>query len=617
MSDLPQPLPPPTPVPEPQDVDYPGGPLTLSVDASDTARGIIQVIQTVPVGEPGRVVLLYPKWMPGYHSPQNPIELVSGLEITAGGVRLDWRRDPVEVFAFHIEIPEGAAEIEVRFQFLSPTSDSQGDVVVTDEIALLHWGRLLLYPAGYFARRIQVEASLTLPEDWTFATPLAVASRDGCRVRFETEALDLLVDSPVMAGRHSRSFRLDDSGAIQMAVFAHDPAHLPQDGEGLEGHRALVVQAEAVFASRHFDRYRFLVALSNELGGGGVEHHRCAEIIVPPAYFVDWPQYLTKRDVASHEFTHSWNGKFRRGADSWTPSFERPIRNSLMWLYEGQTQYWGHVLTARAGMWTTEEALEALAKVAATYDTRPGGRWRTLADTTRDPVIVGREPLPWPSWQRSEDYYSEGQLMWLDVDTLIRELTSDSRSLDDFAAAFFGIDDGSMITRTYRRADVIDTLGRVAPYDWDAFLKDRLESRQQGAPLGGIERGGQRLVYRDFRNGFCKRFDADVGQFDVRFSIGLNIGSDGTIQEVVWDSPAFQSGLVAGALIEKVRGADYSEEAIGDAIEAGGAIELQVRPRAEAKSRPVTVRYDGGHRFPHLEPIPGARQRLKEILAPR
>ena len=601
-----------------EDVPYPGV-LGLSIDARDTARGIISGRLSIPVSAAGPMTLLYPKWMPGYHSPQNPIELFAGLEIRAGKARIDWRRDPVEVYAFHLDVPEGTEALDISFQFLSPSTSGQGDVVVTDDLMNLQWGRMLLYPAGYYSRRIEVEPVLTLPEGWSFATALA-GERDGPAIRFERVALDVLVDSPVMAGRHCRDVALDESGAVRLALFAHRPddLELTDDQAGL--HRALVAQADTLFASRHFDRYRFLVALSDELGGGGIEHHRSAEIIAPPSYFTAWEPNLPKRDVFAHEFTHSWNGKFRRGADSWTPSFEIPIQNSLMWLYEGQTQYWGHVLTARAGLWSTDTALQALAKVAATYDVRPGGLWRTMADTTRDPVIAGRAPLPWPSWQRNEDYYSEGQLLWLAVDTLIREISGDRRSLDDFARAFFGMDDGIMVTRTYDFEEVVRTLARIADHDWAELLTHELRSREPGAPLQGLERGGYQLIYRDYRNDFCKSFDSNAGQFDMRFSIGLTMGSDGTIQEVMWGSPAFDAGLTSGALVQRVNGLDYSDQAIGDAIEAaqGGApLNLTVRPRPESRARDIVVDYDKGHRFPHLVPLPGARRRLDEIFAPR
>jgi predicted metalloprotease with PDZ domain len=420
-----------------------------------------------------------------------------------------------------------------------------------------------------------------------------------------------------MAGQHVRDLALDEAGDVRFGLFAHKPGDLQATAEQIEPHRTLVHQADRLFASRHFDRYRFLVALTDELGGGGVEHHRSAEIVAPPCYFTEWDRTYVKRDVMAHEFVHSWNGKFRRGADSWTPSFERPIRNSLMWLYEGQTQYWGHVLTARCGLWPATSALEALAKVAATYDVRPGGLWRTMEDTTRDPVIAGREPLPWPSWQRSEDYYSEGQLMWLSVDTLIRELSGDTRSLDDFARAFFGIDDGSMVTRTYDFDEVVRTLARVADYDWAGLLHNDLESRELGAPLEGLERGGYRLVYRDHRTSFCKDFDSFAEQYDLRFSVGLTVTADGTVQEVMWGSAAFDAGVTAGSAIQQVNGRDYSEQALREAVEKatdGSAIELSLKTRG--RPREARIAYHDGHRFPHLERIDGARPRLDEIFSP-
>ena len=606
-------------IPAPRDEAY-CGPLALEIDATDTARGIVRAHLRMPVARSGAMTLFYPKWMPGYHSPQNPIELFAGLEIRAGDTVLDWRRDAVEVYAFHIDVPEGTGELAIEYQFLSPTTSNQGDVVVTEDMLNLQFGRMVLYPAGHYARRIEVQPAVTLPEGWKFATVLEVAQQDGARVRFAPVALDVLVDSPLMAGRHMEEIALGEEGAVHLNLFAHDRADLAITREQIGLHCALVEQADRLFASRHFDQYRFLVTLSDELGGGGVEHHRSAEIIVPPAYYQEWEANLTKRDVFAHEFTHSWNGKFRRAADSWTPSFEVPIRNGLMWLYEGQTQYWGHVLTARAGLWSAEMALQALAKVAATYDVRPGGRWRTMADTTGDPVINGRAPLPWPSWQRNEDYYSEGQLLWLAIDTLIRELSGDARSLDDFAAAFFGVEDGVMATRTYVFEDVVETLAGIVDHDWAGLLASHLCAREPGAPLEGLERGGYRLVYRDHRNDFCKSYDASAGQFDMRFSIGLNIADSGTIQEVMWGSAAFHAGLTAGALIQSVNGQDYSAQAIGDAVEAaqrGEALRLAVKPRSQSRSREVVVDYREGQRFPHLEPIPGARPRLDEILAAR
>jgi predicted metalloprotease with PDZ domain len=588
------------------------------VDATDLERRIFTVRETIPVDATGRLTLLYPEWLPGYHSPQTPIELLGGLEITAGGARLAWRRDPVRVFAFHVEVPEGVDAIEATFQFLSPTSTAQGRVVVTPDMLNLQWNTVVLYPAGYFARGIKVQPTLRLPEGWQFGCALNPTSTDGGLISFEPVALDVLVDSPMFAGRHFRRIALDDDGAVQLNIVADRPDELEATAEQIEPHRQLVAQADKLFGARHFDRFDFLLALSDEMGSIGVEHHRSCETGTVPDYFTNWQTKFTGRDVIAHEYTHSWNGKFRRGADSWTPSFDRPIRNSLMWVYEGQTQYWGHVLAARSGLWTAPTALEALAETAATYDIRAGRRWRPMSDTTRDPIIASRAPLPWISWQRSEDYYSEGQLMWLDIDTLIRELSDDTRSLDTFAQAFFGVGDGSYATFTYTFDDVVRTLQGVVAYDWATYLIDKLEARRPGAPLDGLKRGGYELVYRSFPSGYSSQVAASAGNLSLTFSLGLSISSSGVLQEVVWESPAFAAALTAGSEVIAVNGRAYSHDEINHAImdaENGRSIELLVKNGK--RHRQVSIPYHDGLRYPHLQRIDGSRARLDEIYAPR
>jgi predicted metalloprotease with PDZ domain len=521
------------------------------------------VRQVIPVEPGSELTLLYPKWLPGFHSPAAAIELLGGLEIRARGERLAWRRDPVEVHAFHVSVPEGAESLDVQFQFLSPTSDAQGTIAVTPVMSAVRWGAMVLYPAGYFSRGIQVQASLTLPAGWRSACALEVAATGQDHTTYEPVPLDVLVDAPVLAGRWFRQVDLDREGLVRLNLVADRPDMIEATDGQLKPHRALIREADALFGARHFDRYEFLTAVSEELGGGGVEHQRSCEIVAPASYFTAWDSNAPKRDVFAHEYVHAWNGKFRRGADSWTPSFERPIRNSLMWVYEGQTQYWGEVLAARSGLWSLQQALDTLARTAAIYDNRPGGRWRTLSDTTRDPIIASRQPLPWRSWQRSEDYYAEGQLLWLDVDTLIRELTGDRRSLDDFARRFFGVEDGRTATSTYEFDDVVAVLDSIVSYEWASLLNERLESRRVGAPLEGLERGGYRLVYRK-TNGRA---------FDVE---GLR-------------------------------------QAVTDA-ETTGRIDLLVQRGKRVDT--AQIRYAGGHRYPHLEPIEGARPRLDEIHAP-
>ena len=613
--DYPEPTPQPAPIPEPRDVPYCGA-LRLAVDATDVTRRIYQVCETIPVPGPGPMVLLYPKWLPGFHAPQAPIELFSGLAITADGQDIPWRRHPVTVNAFRIDVPEGVSEIEARFQFLSPTDPSQGRVIATPEMLALQWNTVVLYPAGHYVRQIEVAARLTLPEGWELACALDGQVRDGDTVAFAPAPLDVLVDSPVLAGRHFRRIALDADGAVRLNLAADRPDLLEANAAQIAAHRGVVEQCDRLFGARHFDHYDMLLALSDEMTGIGVEHHRSFDAVTDPDYFTAWDKALARRDTVPHEFVHSWNGKHRKGADSWSPCFELPIRNSLMWVYEGQTQYWSKVLCARAGLWTLEEALGSLAQTAATYQARPGSRWRPMIDTTRDPIIAARAPLPWTSWQRSEDYYSEGALIWLDVDTMLRELSGDTRSLDDFARAFFGRNDGEWrVTDTYAFDDVVAALAAVAPFDWAGFFTGELTVKRAGTELGGIARGGYRLVYRAEPNPYAVSADAVFGTTTLTFSLGLTVGGDGALSDVLWEGPAFAAGLTVGTRVLAVNATAYDPEVLKAAVAAAAPVELLVQSGKHVRT--VRIDYTGGLRFPHVEPVEGARRRLDEIYAAR
>jgi predicted metalloprotease with PDZ domain len=586
------------------------------VDASDVERRIFTARETIPVS-PGPMMLLYPQWLPGYHSPQAPIELFAGLSIEAFGEALPWRRHPTEIHAFLIDVPDGCQEIEASFQFLSPTSEAQGRVVVSPDLLNLEWNTVILYPAGFFARRIMVAPSLTLPQGWRFGCALEVASEDGATTHFEPAPLDDLIDSPLMAGRHFRRIELDDAGEVRLNIVADRPELLEAAEEQIEPHRELVRQADRLFGARHFDHFEMLLALSDEIGTIGVEHHRSFEAVSVPDYFTNWDGTMSQRTTIPHEYIHSWNGKYRRGEDSWAPCFHEPIRNSLMWVYEGQTQYWDRALCARSGLWTVEQALQGLAEIAATHDIRAGSRWRPLSDTTRDPIIAARSPLPWPSWQRSEDYYTEGALVWLDVDTRIRELSGDTSSLDDFARDFFGQEDRVWTTSTYTFEDVVATLENIASFDWAGFFDEKLHDTSGEPPLEGLARGGYRLVYREEPSEYQANKEAVLGSTNLLFSVGLTLSSDGKISEVLWDGPAFRAGLISGSKIEGVNGRVYSATEMKRAIDAakdGQTIDLLVE--VGKRQRHVQVECPGGNRFPHLERVESARPRLDEILRP-
>ncbi|MGE5242724.1 MAG: M61 family metallopeptidase [Betaproteobacteria bacterium] len=616
----PQPSPMPPPVPAPQDRPYPGT-IRLAVDATDTARRIVSVRETIPVSAPGPIVLLYPRWIPGHHSPNGPVQEVAGLVLHANGQRIEWRRDPVDVFAFHADVPAGAHAIDAEFQWLTPVNARVGRVTVTTEMLDLQWNALALYPAGYFSRDISVEPSLRVPEGWQVATALDTASTSGSTTTFKPVTFNTLLDSPVYAGRYFKRYDLDPGGPapVHLDVVADRADLVEAPPDGLAAHRALVQQAYRLFGSHHYDHYDFLLSLSGEMGGIGLEHHRSSEDGTIPTYFSDWTKSFTVRDLLSHEYTHSWNGKFRRPADLWTPNFNVPMRDSLLWVYEGQTQYWGYTLAARSGLWTKQEALDALASVAATYDHRIGRTWRALEDTTNDPIIANRRPQSWRSWQRSEDYYSEGQLVWLDADTLIRDLSHGRKSLDDFARAFFGIDTGSFVTVTYTFDDVVHALNAVQPYDWATFLERRLEGHGPGAPLDGITRGGYRLVYTDKPSEFWRVNESRRRMADLTYSIGLTASSDGTVSDVQWEGPAFKAGLTEGARIQAVNGEAYDAARLEDAIAAakGTAAPIVLVIRSDDRYRTVSLDYHDGLRYPHLERDPATPARLDDILAPR
>jgi predicted metalloprotease with PDZ domain len=424
----------------------------------------------------------------------------------------------------------------------------------------------------------------------------------------------------MFAGRYVKRVDLGAPGLppVRLNVFADRAALLEAKTEHLEAHRALVTQAYRLFNSQHYDRYDFLLALSDRMGGIGLEHHRSSENATAPNYFTEWDKVPDTRQLLPHEYAHSWNGKFRRPADLWTASYSEPMRNSLLWIYEGQTQYWGYVLAARAGLLTKEQALDALAVAAANDQLRPGREWKSLQDTTNDPITAMRRPMPSRSWQRSEDYYVEGELVWLDVDTSIRELSDGKRSLDDFARAFFGTKNGQWVPETYDLDAVVEALNAVQPYDWAAFLHERLESHG-AAPLDGIARGGYKLVYSDQPSDYFKKMETRRKINDLTFSLGLVVGRESKLTDVLWGGPAHTAGLTVGTQIIAVDGLAYDGERLKDTVKAaktnGAAIEFLVKNGDHYGT--VHVDYHDGLRYPLLERDANVPARLDQILSPR
>jgi len=593
-------------IPAPQDIAYPGT-MTLEVDARDHEQGIFRVTQTIPVAQSvaGRLTLLYPEWLPGNHAPRGEIEKITGLDFTAAGRKLTWVRDNVDVFAFHVTVPDGVSQITAKFQFVSATVANQGRIVMAPSMLNLRWHQVSLYPAGYYVRQIPVEATAIYPDGWQAASALRPKSQVGSTIVYKKTDYDTLVDSPVFAGQYFQSLQL--TSRAHLNIVADDAKFLKPEKEQIALHSKLVKEAEALFGSHPYDRYDFLLALTDDMGGIGLEHHRSSENGVNREYFTGWDDGPGRRNLLPHEITHAWNGKYRRPAGMWTPDFRQPMRDNLLWVYEGQTQFWGYVLGARSGLYAKQDTLDALAAIAAAMDQRVGRSWRPLIDTSHDPIIAARRPKPWDSWQRSEDYYNEGLLIWLEADQIIRRESGGRKSLEDFARSFFGGKNGDWGVVTYEREDVVEALGKVQPYDWNGFIDERVYQTGTEAPKNGLILGGYRLIYVDAPSAYILANDKRRKQVDLSHSIGLIMGGKGTIKSVIWDSPAFNAGLKSGLTISAINGKAYSDEALKQAIEEnrGGEGKIEIFAKNGEAYHNFMVDHSGGLRYPALEKITG------------
>ncbi|HTT23596.1 MAG TPA: hypothetical protein VMG82_32005 [Candidatus Sulfotelmatobacter sp.] len=621
----PQPVPMPPPVPKPLDNPYEGT-ISLSVDLTNIPDRILSVHETIPV-KPGEITLLYPQWMPGTHSPSNPVANMAGLVTSANGKRIPWVRDRVDMWAFHFDVPKGASSLELSFQYLASVRPQQGRI--SHNFANLKWNAVLFYPAGYFSRRILFAPELRLPDGWKFASALEVKSQNDAVVQFKDTTLNTLIDSPLYAGVNFKRVDLSTGpdNPVFMDLFADKPEQLEITPEELQFHKNLIVQAQKLFHSHHYDHYDFLYSLSDSVAGQGLEHHQSSEDGTRGNYFTDWAAGISGRALLPHEYTHSWNGKFRRPADLWTPNFNVPMQNDLLWVYEGLTNYYGNVLTARSGLRTPEQARDAIAQIAASFEASPGRTWRSLDDTTNQPIISehGATPEIWQSWQRGYDYYPESDLIWLDADTKIRQMSNGQKSLDDFAKLFFGINNGSYVTVTYTLENLIKAMNTVQPYDWAGFFRARVYEVSAEVPEDGIKQGGYRLVYNDQEPDYIKRSDptrstgfATSLGMTVAGQGGPNAGPPGAITEVFWDSPAFKAGITPDMQLQAVNDQAFSAANLRHAIVAAETSNAPIKLllKREDQFLTVTLDYHGGLRYPHLDRMESAPDLLDSVLAP-
>ncbi|HXF13779.1 MAG TPA: hypothetical protein VN517_11550 [Terriglobales bacterium] len=624
----PQPAPLPSAVPAPVDQPFPGT-ISLSVDLTNVTDRVLNVRETIPV-KPGEITLLYPEWLPGTHSPSNPVGYLAGLVITANRKPVPWTRDRVDMWAFHVKVPQAASTLELKFQYLAPIKPQEGRI--SNKIADLTWNSVLLYPSGYFARQIRFSPELKLPDGWKFATALDVKSQSGDLVSFKEVPLNTLIDSPLYAGINFKRVDLSTGreNPVYLDVFADKPEQLQITPEELQYHKNLVIQAEKLFRSRHYDHYDFLFSLSDSVGGKGLEHHQSSEDGTRANYFTDWAAGVSGRALLPHEYTHSWNGKFRRPADLWTPNFNVPMQNDLLWVYEGLTDYYGNVLTARSGLRTPEQARDAIAQIAANFGISPGRTWRSLEDTTNQPIISSHflQAQSWPSWERSYDYYPESDLIWLDADTKIRELSNGQKSLDDFARLFFAINNGSYVTVTYTFEDLVKAMNTVQPYDWKEFFRTRVYELAPQVPENGIAQGGYRLVYNDTEPDWIKHMDKSRPMsFDTSLGFAViggggdedvEAGPPGSITEVLWDGPAFKAGITPGMRLQAVNDQAFSAANLREAIIAAenGSAPIKLLLKRDKEFITVTLDCHGGLRHPHLERVGSKPDVLDLVLAP-
>jgi predicted metalloprotease with PDZ domain len=596
--------------------------IRLHVDLTDAPRNIYHAHLQVPVRS-GEISLVFPKWIPGNHRPSGPIGGLTGIRMESGGHSISWHRDPLEMYEFHVTVPANVSTLEVYLDAIT-TQDSAGGggPAASSNILDLNWNAVVLYPKGARSDDVQVAPSISLPPKWKFGTALPVARTTGDEVEFSPVSLTTLIDSPVIAGVHYLQIELTKPGESPqhvMDLVAESDADLNMKPEDRAAFEKLVTETGALFGARHYRGYHFLLTLSDQVGGHGLEHHESNDSVAAERMLLDPELHMLYAGLVPHEFAHSWNGKYRRPAGLATPNYQEPMIGDLLWVYEGLTEYLGNVLAERSGLLTDEQYREALAATAAMLDYRAGRTWRPLEDTARSVQTLRTILSPeWANWRRSLDYYPEGELIWLEVDAILRQQTHGQHSLDDFCRRFHGGESGPPKVLPYSFEDVVRALNDVAPHDWATLLTQRVKDTSLHAPLAGIERGGWKLFYSEKPNIFEQAAEKIYKSADFSYSLGFIVGEDGKLADVIVGSPAYKAGLGAGMKLLAVNGRKWTLPILHAALNAAHGTDQPIELLVENAQffRTYSVAYRDGERNPHLERISGEADILGNILKP-
>jgi len=600
--------------------------LTVRVDARDITRKRVHTDMTLAV-KGGPLTLVFPKWIPGEHGPTGPLDSIIGLEIRANGQMLAWHRDPLDMYAVAVTVPGGATRLEITLDTGLATGGGVFSTGPTssEQLAVLPWNEFVLLPKGRDAGSIATEATLLAPPQWQLNCALALHPQPDGSVRLEPATLARLIDSPLQMGRYAKRIELTGSAPFPelqhaISLVADTPAALSVPEDFAAGYSRLVAQAGQLFGTRMYRHYTWLLTLSDHVAHFGLEHHESSDDRTAENSLAEPSSREAVAELLAHEYVHSWNGKYRRPAGLLSPDYQKPMDGSLLWVYEGLTQFWGTVLPVRSGLVPPESYREMLASLAGRFAVGTGVRWRPLADTAVHAQVLYDAPSAWESSRRGVDFYEASEFLWLNVDAQLRAGSSGHASLDDFMKRFYAGGGGEPAVRPYVESDVYATLSGVAPGDWRALIRRHLDTLGPGALLAGLESSGWRLGYSAAKNSYVEAWQKRSGVTDRSWSIGLLIDDkDNRIIDTVEDRAAARAGAGPGMKLIAVNGHRYSADVLDAAIAAAheGHTPIELLVESDDYYRTLRVEYFDGARYPHLTRIDARPDTLSQVLRAR